>query len=106
MIELSEEQALERMNNYPHEVTLLFCVSPFCYTCRVEESKLEVLEKMIAPLEIYKINGMVSPNLIEKFKITKVPSLLLVKENELKSSIYTFYSIPEIFEEINRLQSD
>ncbi|MEQ6377097.1 thioredoxin family protein [Bacillaceae bacterium S4-13-56] len=106
MIEISEEQALERMTNYPDELTLLFFVSPFCYTCRVEERKLEVLEKMIAPMKIIKINGMVSPNLIEKFKITKVPSLLLVKDNELKSSIYTFYSIPEIFEKINRLQSD
>lgn len=94
MILLQEITAelLEEKNDY-----LLFIHTPFCGTCHVARSFLEKIEKTHQQDIFYEMNASLHPEFMQKYKVESVPCLFIMKENEVKEKVYTFYSISNIY---------
>lgn len=94
MILLQEITAelLEEKNDY-----LLFIHTPFCGTCHVARSFLEKIEKTHQQDIFYEMNASLYPEFMQKYKVESVPCLFIMKENEVKEKVYTFYSISNIY---------
>lgn len=94
MILLQEITAelLEEKNDY-----LLFIHTPFCGTCHVARSFLEKIEKTHQQDIFYEMNASLHPDFMQKYKVESVPCLFIMKENEVKEKVYTFYSISNIY---------
>lgn len=89
--EITAEQ-LEEKNDY-----LLFIHTPFCGTCHVARSFLEKIEKTHQQDIFYEMNASLYPEFMQKYKVESVPCLFIMKENEVKEKVYTFYSISNIY---------
>lgn len=89
--EITAEQ-LEEKNDY-----LLFIHTPFCGTCHVARSFLEKIEKTHQQDIFYEMNASLHPEFMQKYKVESVPCLFIMKENEVKEKVYTFYSISNIY---------
>lgn len=94
MILLQEITAelVEEKNDY-----LLFIHTPFCGTCHVARSFLEKIEKTHQQDIFYEMNASLYPEFMQKYKVESVPCLFIMKENEVKEKVYTFYSISNIY---------
>lgn len=89
--EITAEQ-LEEKNDY-----LLFIHTPFCGTCHVARSFLEKIEKTHQQDIFYEMNASLYPEFMQQYKVESVPCLFIMKENEVKEKVYTFYSISNIY---------
>ena len=89
--EITAEQ-LEEKNDY-----LVFIHTPFCGTCHVARSFLEKIEKTHQQDIFYEMNASLYPEFMQKYKVESVPCLFIMKENEVKEKVYTFYSISNIY---------
>lgn len=95
MILLKEITAneLERLDHF-----LLFIHTPFCGTCHVARSFLDKIEQTHKQEIFFEMNASLYPEFMQKYKIQSVPCLLIKSDNEIKEKIYTFYSIPNIYQ--------
>ena len=84
---------LESMENY-----FLFINSPFCGTCHVARSFLDKIEQTHKQQIFLEMNASLHPEFMQKHKIESVPCLLIRTDDEIKEKIYTFYSIPNIYQ--------
>lgn len=84
---------IEKMEDF-----LLFIYSPFCGTCHVARSFLETIEQTHKETIFFEMNASLYPEFMQKYKIESVPCLLIQSEDKIKEKIYTFYSIPNIYQ--------
>lgn len=90
--EITEEQ-LEGKDSY-----LLYIHTPFCGTCHVARSFLEKIEETHKQNIFYEMNASLYPEFMQKYKVESVPCLFIKDKNEVKEKVYTFYSIPNIYQ--------
>src|SRR5690625_7851858 len=90
--EITNKQ-LEKIDDY-----LLFIHTPFCGTCHVARSFLDKIEQTHKQEIFFEMNASLYPEFMQKYKIQSVPCLLIKSDNEIKEKIYTFYSIPNIYQ--------
>lgn len=84
---------IEKMDDF-----LLFIYSPFCGTCHVARSFLEKIEQIHKQTIFFEMNASLYPEFMQKYQIESVPCLLIQENDEIKEKIYTFYSIPNIYQ--------
>lgn len=89
--EITEQQLEEKVDYF------LFIHTPFCGTCHIARSFLEVIEKTHQEKIFYELNASLYPNFMQKYQVESVPCLLIKRENEIKEKVYTFYSIANIY---------
>jgi len=90
--EITVEQ-LEKQDQY-----FLYIHTPFCGTCHLARSFLEKIEATHQRTIFYEMNASFYPDFMQAYKIESVPCLLIKNENKIQEKIYTFYSIPNIYQ--------
>ncbi|WP_442961047.1 thioredoxin family protein [Pseudogracilibacillus sp. SO30301A] len=91
MQEITAEQ-LEQKSDY-----LLYIHTPFCGTCHVARSFLEKIEKTHQQDIFYEMNASLYPEFMQKYKVESVPCLFVMKDDQVKEKVYTFFSVANIY---------
>lgn len=100
-LQVTTANEIEKMEDF-----LLFIYSPFCGTCHVARSFLEKIEKTHQKTIFYEMNASLYPKFMQKYQIESVPCLLIQSNDEIKEKIYTFYSIPNIYQYLYTYKRD
>lgn len=71
-----------------------------------QDSFLEKIEKTHQKTIFYEMNASLYPKFMQKYQIESVPCLLIQSNDEIKEKIYTFYSIPNIYQYLYTYKRD
>ncbi|AXI39279.1 thioredoxin [Bacillaceae bacterium ZC4] len=97
MIEITKEQ-LDAISD--EEQTIIFLYTPFCGTCKLAKSMLEIVEKIIPSINIYTKDLNYIPEFAKKWKIESVPCLLIFEKGQIAEKIYAFHSIDYLYQKL------
>jgi thioredoxin-like negative regulator of GroEL len=107
MNELNERDMLETLTK-PGAPLVVFLHTPFCGTCKATERMLEVAKYML-PQELEMVAGNVNmlPNIVNQYRITSVPALLVASADRLDDPniYYSMVSVERILEYIRSVTS-
>ncbi|ANE47856.1 hypothetical protein SY83_17915 [Paenibacillus swuensis] len=76
----------------------LFLYTPLCGTCKVAMRMLEVIEAMHPNLELYRTNVNFAPGLVQRWRITSIPCILLFQKGRVTKSIYAMHSVDGLYQ--------
>ncbi|WEG13758.1 thioredoxin family protein [Pullulanibacillus sp. KACC 23026] len=79
---------------------VLFFHTPFCGTCQLGERMLKVVEEALKQpsLAFYSCRVSEWQSLVQKWQISSVPALVLLKNGERVDSCYAFESVPFLYD--------
>jgi len=99
MQELQESQLLQMISeNDVHFV--LFIYTPFCGTCKIARSMLEVIQQTYPSINLYQANIQYLPSVCERLQISSVPCLVRVGRGQSKNNLYAFHSVTFLLEHL------
>ncbi|MEK5397397.1 thioredoxin family protein [Paenibacillus sp. FSL K6-2859] len=104
---MNEVELLEALES-SGEPLIIFLHTPLCGTCKAAERMLEVAAHLL-PAELQMVAGNVNmlPNLVQQYRITSVPALLVVsaeREND-PNVYYSMVSVERVLEYIRSVIS-
>lgn len=104
---MNEVELLEALKS-SGEPLVVFLHTPLCGTCKAAERMLEVAAHLL-PAEFQMVAGNVNmlPNLVQQYRITSVPALLVAsaeRENDPKV-YYSMVSVERVLEYIRSVIS-
>ncbi|MFD5020109.1 thioredoxin family protein [Paenibacillus sp. NPDC058367] len=104
---MNEVELLEALKS-SGEPLVVFLHTPLCGTCKAAERMLEVAAHLL-PAELQMVVGNVNmlPNLVQQYRITSVPALLVAsaeRENDPKV-YYSMVSVERVLEYIRSVIS-
>lgn len=98
IFEINSYEELENIINKNQGILIVDFTSPVCPPCLMLEPIFEELvEKGLC--SIAKINVLENQDLAEKFQISATPTLIIIKNQEIKKSILGYQPI-EVWEEL------
>ncbi|MBY3622000.1 thioredoxin family protein [Acinetobacter sp. CUI P1] len=104
---MNEVEMLEALNR-SGEPLVVFFHTPLCGTCKAAERMLEVAAHLL-PADLQMVAGNVNmlPNLVQQYRITSVPALLVASaEREDDPNIYySMVSVERVLEYIRSVIS-
>ncbi|MDH6428463.1 thioredoxin family protein [Paenibacillus sp. FSL R5-0887] len=107
MKEMNEADLLEILTR-PGEPLVVFLHTPLCGTCKATERMLEVAAHLL-PAELQMVAGNVNmlPNLVQQYRITSVPALLVASADRIENPhiYYSMVSVERILEYIRSVIS-
>ena len=80
-------------------IGLLYFYTPLCGTCQVASRMLQIVGELVE-VTMGKMNLNFYPDLAKNFAIESVPSLMIIRNGEVKETIYAFHSVPFLLEKI------
>ncbi|UTH09905.1 glutaredoxin family protein [Macrococcoides canis] len=80
---------------------IIFGYTPFCGTCKLAEKMLDIVN-MSLKLDILKLDLNYYESLSTQYKISSVPVLLIVKNNEVVDMMFRFESVTSIYEILSK----
>ena len=93
VIELNDEKFTEKTKEGNIVVD---CYAPWCGPCKMLSPIIDELAKKINNYTFYKINVDENPDVAEEYNIMSIPTLLIIKDGELKKQILGFKSKEEL----------
>lgn len=72
--------------DFTHKVVIEF-YSNGCLNCQILSPIINNLEKIMPEVRFFRINADDNPDLVQKYQITSLPTLLLFRDGELLSKI-------------------
>ena len=104
---MNEVELLEALKS-SGEPLVVFLHTPLCGTCKAAERMLEVAAHLL-PAELQMVGGNVNmlPNLVQQYRITSVPALLVAsaeREND-PNVYYSMVSVERVLEYIRSVIS-
>ncbi|HZG82338.1 MAG TPA: thioredoxin family protein [Brevibacillus sp.] len=96
MEELHLDELNERLASKKSFV--LFVYTPMCGTCKITGQMLRVVEAALPDVSMYQINLNTSPSLSEKWQISSVPALLLIRSGRVQERYYALHSVAHLYE--------
>ena len=78
MIEITDKTKMVIFNN-----TIIDFYSNTCGPCRKMMPILEDLEKEFTNLSFYKVNAVENPELVKKFEVSGLPTIIIYKNGEI-----------------------
>ncbi len=100
-----EEWTKEEVQNAVIEepVVCVYLYTPICGTCQVAKKMMTVVQDLLPQLKIGMNNLNYGKELAEIYQIESVPCLLLVRDGKIQKRIYTFQSVPYLYNECKRM---
>lgn len=77
-------KSLKDLSLLNNKLTLLYFTSKSCVPCKTTEPIVEELEKQFPDVDFYKVSMDDSFQIAQKFSIMSVPTLLVLKGQEVK----------------------
>lgn len=103
MRELSKRE-LDGLLQFNQSHVLLYFYTPLCGTCKVSTRMLSIVEEAIPNTVIYQCNINFLASYAMRWKITSVPCLIILEKNRIKRKLYTFESVKDLYEQIQKLR--
>lgn len=82
------------------EITAFYLYTPFCGTCKVATTMLEVVEKLLPNIPIGKANINFLKEFAYKYRIESVPCLIITKNGKVHEKVYAFKSVQNLYEKL------
>ena len=101
--ELGQHELLERLHQTTAPVAI-FVYTSLCGTCQLAERMLEIVVATGVKTPIYKININYASVLVDKWKITSVPCLVMIQEGRTIQTEYAMQSVDHLYTLIKRLE--
>jgi thioredoxin 1 len=99
--EISAEQYQEEVVNFQGKVLIDF-YAPWCAPCKMIAPVVEQIAQENEQLKVVKINADNSQELMAKFGIRGIPTLLLIDEGEVVATNVGAASVSQVNEFINK----
>jgi thioredoxin-like negative regulator of GroEL len=78
--------------------------TPLCGTCKLAERMLEIVQATTSSVHISKLNINYAPQLRERWQITSVPCLVLLKNGQPLKYEYAMKSVDYLYQMIKELE--
>lgn len=100
--EITEEQLRQIASIQIGRAAVIF-TSPFCGTCKVALTMLQVVQAVGVPYTLYQANINFTPYYREFWKIRSIPSLVLIHNGKVIDIIYAFQSVDTLYAKLHSL---
>jgi thioredoxin-like negative regulator of GroEL len=104
MIDLGKLE-LEGLLRFNKGTIVLYIYTPFCGTCKVTSKMLEVALEALPTMRVYQCNINRIPTIAAEWKITSVPSLVIINKNHIVDKVYALKSVDHIYDILKSLQN-
>ncbi|XQW85700.1 thioredoxin [Thalassotalea piscium] len=101
VIEISETEFEQEVNQYQGRVLIDF-YAPWCAPCKMIAPVVAQISEEFEQLKVIKINADNAQELMTKFGIRGIPTLLLIEDGELKSTKVGAASVNQVREFVSQ----
>ena len=100
---MKEQLETQDIYNLIHSegIFILYGYAPICANCRIAERMLKLTQE-IHDFEYTAIDLNYHVDIINDYKITSAPALLIFEDGELKESVYRFKSVTNLLNILER----
>ena len=74
-----------------------------CLNCQIMEPIIQELESTLPDIHFIRINADTNPNLVQNYQITSLPTLLLLRNEQIVGKIVGVKSASTLYHQINTL---
>ena len=94
--ELTEDQLHQMASIEIGRVAILF-TSPFCGTCKVALTMLQIVQAVGVPYSLYQANINYTPYFRELWQLRSIPALVLIHNGKLIDIVYAIQSVDSLY---------
>jgi thioredoxin 1 len=100
MLKLNNAQVIDQLKN--ERITIYYFYTPLCGTCKLATTMLTVVSELLPHAPIVSCNINIMPDIAQKFKITSVPCLLIMKKENILEEVYSFKTTQYIYQLVKK----